>query len=529
MTGTAIATVSERRASAVRTGVVIVLVLLAWELLGRFRLIGDGAFPPISDILASWWDNRDIYPAHILSTVGTAGAGFVIGNVVAILLAGLFVLLPAAEKLLRPLVVVLFCLPVVVVAPILGVAFDGDWPKISLAILLVFFPTMIATVVGLTNAPRDAMNVVFASGGGPLRVLLLVRLRAALPDLLSGLQISAPAAFLGAILGEFLGGREGLGVYLIGSMGRGEPAILWAIGLVATILSAAVYGAIGLLRRALGAENTRPSADMSSLRSIAPAKGAAHRGVIAAAWLIGGILVLLGAWFAFIAATGLPRTLMNSPVEVWRALFVSPSAAETRATIGDALASSLLPALIGTAAGILLALVLAVALSTSPAVARAFMPFAFVSQTVPLVALAPLIALVMGRGLPTIIAVTVSVTFFPSLVTMIQGIANAPTGPLDVMRSVNASRASILVNVIIPNAVPHLLASVRLAVPRALTGVLIAEQYITGTGLGGLLGISRGYLDYRMMWVIATVVAIISFAVYAIAQAAENTILARRA
>jgi len=517
-----------RTVSALRTAGVLVGVLLLWELVGRFQLIGSGAFPPLSDIVASWWENRAVYPAHILATVKTAGAGFVIGNAVAIVLAGLFVLFPVLERLARPLVVVLFCLPVVVVAPILGVAFDGDWPKIALAILLVFFPTMIATVVGLSRAPGDAISVVHASGGGAIRVLLLVRLRAALPDVLSGLQISAPAAFLGAILGEFLGGRSGLGVYLIGSMGRGEPAILWAIGLVATILSAALYGVIGVIRHLIGANNTRPSADMADLKAEPSTRGTAHKLATSTAWLLGGIAVLIAAWFGFIASTGLPRTLMNSPIEVWGALFTAPNAAETRDRVFEALGASMLPALVGTAAGILLALVLAVALSTSPAIARGFMPLAFVSQTVPLVALAPLIALVMGRGLPTIIAVTVSVTFFPSLVTMIQGIANAPLGPLDVMKSVNASRWSIVTRVILPNAVPHLLASVRLAVPRALTGVLIAEQYITGTGLGGLLGISRGYLDYRMMWVIATVVAVVSFALYAIAQAGENAILRRR-
>jgi ABC-type nitrate/sulfonate/bicarbonate transport system permease component len=508
-----------------------VLVTLAlWELVGRLALIGNGAFPPITAIVQSWWDNKDVYPAHILSTARTAGLGFVIGNAAAIILAFLFLLVPATERLLRPLVVVLFCLPVVVVAPILGVAFDGDWPKVALAILLVFFPTMIATSVGLANAPGDALEVVRASGGGSLRALALVRVRAAVPDMLSGIQISAPAAFLGAILGEFLGGVKGLGVYLVGSMGRGEPATLWAIGLVATILSGIVYGAVGLVRRALGADNTRPSGDMTAARASdnTTRTSRSHRLALSALWGVGGLLTLLVAWFAFIAATGLPRTLMNSPVEVWNSLVTSERAPEVRADVFAALNASVPPAIVGTTAGVLLALLLAVALSSFAAVARGIMPFAFVSQTIPLVALAPLIALILGRGTVTIVAVTISVTFFPSLVTIIQGIATAPSGPLDVMRSVNASRLSIMTRVTLPNALPHLLASVRLAVPRALTGVVIAEQFVTGTGLGGLLGVSRGYLDYRMMWVIAAVVAVISLAAYALAQAAEAALLARR-
>ena len=129
------------------------------------------------------------------------------------------------------------------------------------------------------------------------------------------------------------------------------------------------------------------------------------------------------------------------------------------------------------------------------------MPIAFITQTVPIVALAPLLALLMGRGFATTVAVTVSVTFFPSLLTVMEGIARAPTGPLDVLRSVNASRWTVLTRVTLPNATPHVLASIRLAVPRALTGVLIAEQYVTGAGLGGLLGEARGTLGYGLMWV----------------------------
>jgi ABC-type nitrate/sulfonate/bicarbonate transport system permease component len=400
---------------------------------------------------------------------------------------------------------------------------------VLLATLLVFFPTMIATSVGLSQAPGDAIGVVTASGGGSLRALALVRLRAALPDILSGLQIAAPAAFLGAILGEFLGGSAGLGVYLIGSMGRGDAATLWAIGLVATIASAAVYGLVGLVRRAVGANNTRPAVDLSSSRFEGDGTVSRSQKIVRRVlWGVGGWAVVVLGWFAFIASTGLPTTLMNSPIEVFNALFTSPIAAQTRATVLAAFTESVLPAIIGTASGLALAIVLAVALSSFPSVARAVMPFAFVSQTIPLVALAPLIALLLGRGEATIIAVTISVTFFPSLVTMIQGIANAPTGQLDVLRSVDASRLAALRLVILPNAVPYILASVRLAVPRALTGVLIAEQFITGTGLGGLLSISRGYLDYRMMWVITVLVALFSLIVYEIALAAERRVLARR-
>lgn len=134
----------------------------------------------------------------------------------------------------------------------------------------------------------------------------------------------------------------------------------------------------------------------------------------------------------------------------------------------------------------------------------------------------------MGRGFTTTVAVTISVTFFPSVITIMEGIARAPSGPLDVLRSVDAGRWMVMRTVTLPNAVPQLLASVRLAVPRALTGVIIAEQYITGAGLGGLLSDARGYLDYGLMWVVTAVAAAFSVAAYGLAQFLETAVIKRR-
>ncbi|MEU6645046.1 ABC transporter permease subunit, partial [Saccharomonospora sp. NPDC046836] len=477
------------------------VVALLWEVVGRLGLIAGGAFPALSAIgqsLAADWAD---YPPHLLATLRVAGIGFVAGNTVAVLLAVLFALVPVLERVSRTLLVTLFCLPIVVVAPILGVAYDGDQPKIILAALSVFFPTTVSTLVGLRSAPEGALAVVRSAGGGRVRQLWLVRLRAGLPGLLAGFQVAAPGALLGAILGEFLGGSTGLGVYLLGSMGRGEPAKLWAIGLVATTVCAIGYGLFAALRRSLrgtGEQLAVVSPDMLGRA------GGGRAGRVAV--LLAGLGVVLLAWYAFLWSTGLPRPVVNSPVDLVEGLTSSPAAATARERLLTGLGESLPVALLGVVAGLLVALLLAVALSQFPAVASTVLPFAFVSQTMPLVALTPLLALIFGRGTLTTVVVTISVTFFPSFVTITQGIAATPKGALDVLRSVDAGRWTVLRMVTLPHAMPHLFASARLAVPRALLGVVLAEQLITGTGLGGVLGESRGYLDYQMMWTIAAVV-----------------------
>lgn len=518
-----------------RTVLVLLAGLAGWEIVGRLRLVADGALPAPSAIVASFVTNAGLYPPHVLATLGAAAGGFLVGNAVAIVLAVLFVLVPALERLTGLLLVTLFCLPIVVVAPILGLALPGDWPKIALAALCVFFPTMVSTLVGLRQAPTDAVTVVRVSGGGALRVLFGVRLPAALPDLLTGLQVAAPSAVLGAILGEFLGGTKGLGVYLLGSMGRADPATLWAIGLTAAALAAVAYGALGLVIRRIAPHRQQTVTDMAAglasptgrPRTRWGAFGRAHPAVARLGWGVASVGFAYLCWHLFIVATGLPTVVMNTPERVWTSLFGAPTSARVRSEIGAALAESLPPMAVGAVAGVLVAFALAAVTSLYPAAARSFLPAAFLSQTMPIVALTPLIALIFGRGPLTIVVVTVSVTFFPAFVAILQGIRASPVGPVLVLRTVGAGRTRILFTAVLPAALPHLFAAVRLTVPRALTGVVLAEQFVTGTGLGGLLGSARGHLDYRMIWVVAVVVAAVSVLLYLAADAAEHRLRRR--
>jgi ABC-type nitrate/sulfonate/bicarbonate transport system permease component len=145
----------------------------------------------------------------------------------------------------------------------------------------------------------------------------------------------------------------------------------------------------------------------------------------------------------------------------------------------------------------------------------------------PLVALTPLLVLLLGRGTAVTLWITISVTFFPSFVTIAQGIMMVPRAALELPRAYGASKLQELRLVALPASLPYLFAATRLAVPRALLGVMIAEWLATGTGLGNLLNQSRGYLDYGMIWTVATVSVLISIALYQLVVVAERFTLAR--
>jgi ABC-type nitrate/sulfonate/bicarbonate transport system permease component len=155
------------------------------------------------------------------------------------------------------------------------------------------------------------------------------------------------------------------------------------------------------------------------------------------------------------------------------------------------------------------------------------MPVALVTQTMPLVALTPLLVLLLGRGTALTLWVTISVTFFPAFVTIAQGMLMVPRAALDVPRAYGASTWQQLKLVTIPAALPYLFAAMRLAAPRALLGVMIAEWLATGKGLGNLLNQSRGYLDYGMIWTVAVVSVLVAVAFYQVVVVVERWALSR--
>lgn len=498
-----------------------ILLLAAWELVGRYDLVASGALPALSEILVRLWVDRADYPSHVTATLVASGAGFVIGNLLAVLAGLLFVMSPVAERLSRGVNIAIFALPPIAIAPILTLTLEGMTPRIVLAALGVYFVTMQATVTGLTQYDTRAADVVRAYGGGRGTVLRLVQLRGAVPAILSGFRVAAPNAVLGAILAEFGGGgRFGLGAYLLGSLGRGEPDRLWGIGLVATIIAGLSYAVFALIsRRMLGASislSLNPSAPLQK-----------HTGPSSPLLGLGAVLMPFVVWWAILWAMDVPEMLGKTPWGVVDYLFLADSAPVAQARLLAALAETLPITMMGMAAGLAFAFALAVAGRLTPTFTRAFLPVALVTQTMPLVALTPLLVLLLGRGTAVTLWITISVTFFPAYVMIAQGIAQVPRAALELPRAYGASGWKELRLVTLPASVPWVFAAIRLTAPRALLGVMIAEWLATGRGLGNLLNQSRGYLDFGMIWTVAAVSVSLSVVLYLAAQWTEGVVLRR--
>ncbi|MFE3838564.1 ABC transporter permease subunit [Pseudogemmobacter sonorensis] len=282
-------------------------------------------------------------------------------------------------------------------------------------------------------------------------------------------------------------------------------------------LSYALFALVSarLLARGGGAVTLNPAAP--------PRATEAHGG-----WSALAALVLpFAVWWGLLWALRVPEMIGKTPWGVFDYLFLGPGAAAAQARLLAALAQTLPVTLIGMAAGMGFAFALAVSSRLMPGFTRAFLPVALVTQTMPLVALTPLLVLILGRGWAVTLAITVSVTFFPAYVMIAQGLAQVPRAALELPRAYGAGAWRELRLVAIPASVPWLFAAIRLTAPRALLGVMIAEWLATGRGLGNLLNQSRGHLDFGMIWTVALVSVLISVAAYGLALAVEQRVLAR--
>lgn len=243
----------------------VILTIAIWWLLAItvFANVGarpdgsGGAIPTplqVAEQLAS--DGFEFYWRNGSVTMAEAAIGFLWGNALALALAGVALLLPRLESLATQIAVITYCIPIVAIGPIVrlvvGAPSDGEPAPaaIVLAALSVFFTTMVGALTGVKSTDRKTLDLVTAYGGSAWDKLLKVQLLSALPSIFAAFKIAAPAAFLGAILGEYVGGPDvGFGPAMVNAQQSLEIARVWGVALVSGLLAGAGYALFALLSR----------------------------------------------------------------------------------------------------------------------------------------------------------------------------------------------------------------------------------------------------------------------------------------
>jgi len=510
------------------TAVGMAALILVWVILARV-FTGLRVIPTPWAVLQAMWNDRQVYSGNIATTLTEAAVGFLWGNLLAIVLAAVFVQVPAVERLLLRIAVASYCVPLVAIAPILVIVLPGDVPKEALAGLSVFFTTLTAAVLGLRSADRSTIDLIRSLGGGSFLVLRKLRLLSALPSLFAGLKIAAPSALLGAIIGEYLGSSSGLGVMLVQAQSSFQVARTWAVALVISALAGIGYAVIAIIARRLTPWAAR---DVSvGVGAVAPpASGGRLRTLlIGAAGVVGSVLLVVAAWYAVIRGFSLDPYFAKTPGDVAAHLFVGDDAAEHRRLLLSALGTTLLDAGVGYLVGMIAAALVACALVAFRSAEQVVMPLAIVLRSIPLVALTPLLALIFGRGLLGVTVVVAVVTFFATLVTVSQGLRAAPALACEVISSLGGGQLMVTRKVRLLYALPSLFASARIAIPGAIAGATLAEWLASGTGLGNLLVADYTASRFAALWSGSVIIVLVSVGLYALVAALERPVVARYA
>lgn len=251
-----------RRVPGWVSGVVgVVALLVAWWLFALAFAPDEGSYTPVPSPWAVLGqlaqDGPGAYWGSFRVTITEAAYGFLYGNAAALALAATVLLAPRLEPVVVQVAVVSYCLPLVAVGGISIVVLGGaDRPgdpsstAVFLASLAVFFTTVVGALLGFKAADRSSLDVVRVYGGGRLAQLRKVRLVAALPAILNALQIAVPTAFLGAVLGEYMGATDrSVGILLIRLQGNLDSERVWAVFLLCALVALVGYGALGLVAR----------------------------------------------------------------------------------------------------------------------------------------------------------------------------------------------------------------------------------------------------------------------------------------
>lgn len=221
-----------------------------------------------------------------------------------------------------------------------------------------------------------------------------------------------------------------------------------------------------------------------------------------------GIGILL--WDALVRWQQYPPFILPGPAQVWHKflLIVADGTLARHAKV------TLLEILLGLGLGLTAACVLGYILGKNRTVERLISPYIVASQSVPIVAVAPLLVIWFGNGLTSKVLVCALITFFPTLISTIIGLRSVDADLRDLMRSLRASRWQMFKLLELPAALSVLFGGLKLSVILAVVGAVVGEFVGADVGLGFLINLARGVLDTPLMFVAVLCLVLIAQTLY---------------
>lgn len=242
----------EWRESALLPVAFLLVVLAGWEWLVHVLEVPVIVFPPPSAVLAALWNGivSGLFWPHFVVTLTQILAGFAIGSALGIALGVLIGLSPLMERVIYPYIIAFQAMPKVAIAPIIVIWFGfGMTSKIIITAAIAFFPLLANTIVGLRSAPRDQIDLLRACTATDWQIFRMVRLPQALPFIFVGLDIAVVLSVIGAIVGEFVGARAGLGYLILQMNFNFNIAGVFAILIILSMIGVGLHLVVVAIQR----------------------------------------------------------------------------------------------------------------------------------------------------------------------------------------------------------------------------------------------------------------------------------------
>ncbi|MBP1694195.1 MAG: putative transporter permease protein [Chloroflexi bacterium] len=239
----------------------LTIAILVWWLIARLSGLPPFMLPSPGLVLDRFWqvlqDGTLLQNAWV--TLYEVLIGMIVGVIAASGLGYLLAKSPVIERLLSPYVVASQAVPIVAIAPLLVIWFGpGLLSKVMITALIVFFPVLINTVVGLHSVPDDLRDLLRSMLASPWQTFTKLEAPAALPIFLGGLRIGATLSVIGAVVGEFVGADHGLGFMINLARGQYDTALVFVTVITLVLMALALYGAVLFAERRLLSWQQRP-------------------------------------------------------------------------------------------------------------------------------------------------------------------------------------------------------------------------------------------------------------------------------
>lgn len=243
------------------TRVQAILLLAAllggWEAAVRLFKVPKYLVPPVSEIGVALWRGfatgplaKDGFWFHGGVTVAEILLGFVIGSAVGLAIGVVVSQMPRLEALLEPYVAALQSVPKVAIAPIVVVWLGfGISSKVVIICLLTFFPVLVTSIAGFKAVDPDRIDLLRSLSATPWQIFRKAKFPSALPYIFAGLNMAAAFAVVGAVVGEFVGAQNGLGVLILQMEAQMDTGGSFAVCVVLSVIGIVLTGALRRIQR----------------------------------------------------------------------------------------------------------------------------------------------------------------------------------------------------------------------------------------------------------------------------------------